>query len=380
MSLRTFQSIYTEVLDRMGQESTLNSTDLKLANLIKRFINRRYQNVCAKHPWDFLISHEVITTTAEYTDGTIAIINGGTTITGTDTTFIQAMTGRKFKTDAFEEIYKISKYTSGTSLTIESIFNGDTETEGSYSIFKDEYLCDESWRDILNIRQYRNSVRMEQIGMSDFRSKYLDTEPISADPYYFAYDRTKEVQRLTTTNLGGTGSFSAGDIITGDSTNSYGICIKVSNNEGILYVQTLYGEFTISDSLTNGTRTSDLIGVSYAGYYLKVIFYPCPYRAIKLDCDVVLKPDDLIDWDDEPLMPENYRDILVYGACADLAGYLNRKMDERTLYENIFLRKLYEMESDLFSKSVSYPQLISGTKWKSYDGYGYQNDLVSEES
>lgn len=377
--LRTFQSIYTEVLDRMGQESTFNSTDLKLVNLIKKFINRRYQNVCAKHPWDFLMSHGVITTTAEYTDGTIAITNGGTTITGTDTTFTQAMTGRKFKTDAFEEIYKISKYTSGTSLTIESIFNGDTETDGSFSIFKDEYLCDESWREILNIRQYRNPVRMEQISMSDFRSKYLDTEPINADPYYFAYDRTKEVQRLTTTNLGGTGSFEVGDTITGNSTNSYGICIKVSNNEGILYVQVLYGEFTTSDSLTNGTRTSDLIGVSYAGSYLKVIFYPCPYRAIKLDCDVILKPDYLIDWDDEPLIPENYRDILVYGACADLSGYLNRKTDERKLYENIFMRKLYEMESDLFSKSVSYPQLISGTKWKSYDGYNSESDLASNE-
>lgn len=67
----------------------------------------------------------------DYTEGTIAIANGATTLTGTDTTFTAAMVGRFFQvTDTdnsgYNWWYRISGYNTATSLTLENSWQDTT--------------------------------------------------------------------------------------------------------------------------------------------------------------------------------------------------------------------------------------------------------------
>lgn len=69
---------------------------------------------------------------ADYTDGNITTLaNGGTVVTGSGTTFTQAMVGRWFKIDADGDWYKILTYTSATSITLDRPYQGTAISAGS---------------------------------------------------------------------------------------------------------------------------------------------------------------------------------------------------------------------------------------------------------
>lgn len=70
----------------------------------------------------------------DYQDGTVAVANAGTTITGTDTTFTASMVGRWFKADDDGDWYYISAYTDATHLTIDRTFVGSSVSGSSYTI------------------------------------------------------------------------------------------------------------------------------------------------------------------------------------------------------------------------------------------------------
>lgn len=78
---------------------------------------------------------------ADYTTGTISITNGATAVTGSGTTFTEAMVGRYLKTgDGYW--YLIASYTSATSITLDSAYLEVTVSGGSYTIAELSQLPD----------------------------------------------------------------------------------------------------------------------------------------------------------------------------------------------------------------------------------------------
>lgn len=82
----------------------------------------------------------------DYTTGTVTVTNGQRTLTGSGTTFTQSMIGRVFKvTDGTDGYwYKISGFSSTTSLTLEEPYTGTSGSGKTYIIgeafmFPDEY-------------------------------------------------------------------------------------------------------------------------------------------------------------------------------------------------------------------------------------------------
>lgn len=73
----------------------------------------------------------------KYNTGTVALTNGSTVVTGTGTTFTNAMVGRYFKiNDATGDgfWYRISSYTSATVIGLEQSYDGNNVTGVSYEI------------------------------------------------------------------------------------------------------------------------------------------------------------------------------------------------------------------------------------------------------
>lgn len=73
-------------------------------------------------------------TIADYTTGTVTSVQNDATITGSGTTFTSAMVGRWFKADSDKDWYRITTYTSATSIELESVFEGSAVSGDTYII------------------------------------------------------------------------------------------------------------------------------------------------------------------------------------------------------------------------------------------------------
>lgn len=97
------------------------------------WIRDRYDEILDSIEWVRRRDETTLTFPAEYNTGTVAITNGGTTVTGTGTTWTAAMTGRIFRITGQNDFY-VFTYVSSTSGTLDRAFAGDTETEATYRI------------------------------------------------------------------------------------------------------------------------------------------------------------------------------------------------------------------------------------------------------
>lgn len=87
--------------------------------------------------WSFDWTRGNIDLIASYDTGTIAIVSGATTVTGTGTDFTAAMVGRKIRIVGVP--YTIASRASATEVEIDTAYVGGTETEASFIIYQDEY-------------------------------------------------------------------------------------------------------------------------------------------------------------------------------------------------------------------------------------------------
>jgi len=111
------------------------------ANEIARFDGLRLTN-----------TSQTFSTVADYTDGTVAVTNGSTTVTGTDTTFTAAMVGRAFATRADDTTYRVASFTSATSIEIDVAYIGDTSSGQTYVIAQDRYEA------ASNVKEIREAI------------------------------------------------------------------------------------------------------------------------------------------------------------------------------------------------------------------------------
>lgn len=88
--------------------------------------------------WKGLEKDGTISTTARYNTGTVDATNGSASISGTSTVWTSAMTGREIRIGGRNELYTFT-YVSGTSGTLDRVYEGDTDTELAYEIVQRFY-------------------------------------------------------------------------------------------------------------------------------------------------------------------------------------------------------------------------------------------------
>lgn len=69
----------------------------------------------------------------DYTTGTVAVVAGSPTVTGTSTVFTERMVGRAFRLDADGQWYKVADYTSPTVITLDNNYSGISDS-GAFTI------------------------------------------------------------------------------------------------------------------------------------------------------------------------------------------------------------------------------------------------------
>lgn len=316
MAIITFSDIYNGAIKRTGRDTS----DTTLVGYVKDWINWRYKEVCSLARWPWLQDIQTIRMLAEYTTGTVDCTTLTTSVTGTSTVWTKAMTDRKFKFTDFDEIYRIAQWSSATGIVLANTYNGSTVDDGTYTIFQNEYLCPIDWKNIINIQDLRNGKELEFVQLREIREESPSPYPNDSDPTKWSYLETRDVTRIDIDTA--TGTFQVDEIVDGGTSNAYGIIKKVASS--YLYIQILYGTFTDGETLTGATSGATVTVNEPNGYTegniggtLKILFDPPPYRNILYNCDVVKKCVDMTEDTDEPLIPEDFRDILFYFAIAD---------------------------------------------------------------
>ena len=175
----SFLDIYTEILNRMRQPTTVAA----ITEQAKRYANIALHDMVLGFeyhlPW--LERDSFLTTNAPYTTGTVSIPRGSTALTGVSTAWTttnaygtaNARTiGKIVLGDA--NIYNITTVTDATNivLTQRYIADSDLAAGADYVYFEDEYALASDFLKPIDHRMFSSAMELPIIGRNEFRRRF----------------------------------------------------------------------------------------------------------------------------------------------------------------------------------------------------------------
>ena len=138
----TFANARTFLRERDSEDGSTRAD-----NVYKRIANAANIALRNAGKWDFDKRIERLVFNGRYNTGTVAVTAGGTTVTGTGTTFTAAMDERYIRLNGEDLQYRITAFGSTTSLTIET-YEGESNLSGvTYEITEDRKALPARFRD-----------------------------------------------------------------------------------------------------------------------------------------------------------------------------------------------------------------------------------------
>lgn len=136
----------------MSAGMTLGQQAKRLAEVIRnlphdaarRRINLAYVACSQAHGWSHLLKRFTIQTEAQYNTGTVSVVNASTGVTltgGTWTTsWVTSPSMRRMVIQGRNEPYDVSALGSTTTATLTDAFAGTTDTDATYTMYRDTYV------------------------------------------------------------------------------------------------------------------------------------------------------------------------------------------------------------------------------------------------
>ncbi len=296
---------FSTILARVKAISLVTSQDALIKDAIQLGLDK-----LTDKDLPYLMTDGVITTVAPYETGTVTVTNNSKTVTGSGTTFTTAMVGRKLRVTGQNAYYRISAYVSATEVTLETVFQGDTESGATYEIFKDEYRLPADMDTYKVMRQIEDSQSIVDIEKTAF--DIYEPAPIAKGSPRFSILNGTKLDTYSTGTISGTVNLS---VITGVSTAWTGV-------EGLgrgtrIVVGTVVYTVKSVDSDTQITIyeliSSTFSGSTYAVHLDNYIiqFFSIPDAIENIYFKYQRLPFPLINDQDIPDLPERYHSILI---------------------------------------------------------------------
>jgi hypothetical protein len=119
----------------------------------------------------------------DYTTGTVAVVQGSPTVTGTGTAFTERMVGRAFRLDNDGEWYKIQTYVSPTSVTLENNYAGISDS-GAFTIGEVPSIPAEYHDSLADYALFRAwQRRKDRANAGDFKALWDETLILIKEAY-----------------------------------------------------------------------------------------------------------------------------------------------------------------------------------------------------
>ncbi len=177
--VRTFSDIYTEVLNKMKQPTTVTA----IINQAKRYANTGLHDMVFgfeyKLPW--LERQGSLLLQAPYSTGTVEITRGSTTLTGTSTLWTTTnaygvanarVNGKISLSDS--NIYTVSAVGGAGTLTLNQryVASSDLAAGASYTYFEDEYALASDFLKLVDVKQFSQARDIPIIGRNEFNRRF----------------------------------------------------------------------------------------------------------------------------------------------------------------------------------------------------------------
>jgi len=177
-----FSDLYTSLENRVSAQTGVTATETQA----KRYINTALidMHVGFSEGFSWAERRSQIVTQPQYTDGTLSVSVGGTTLTGSGTLWNtnndygvpNMRVGGKIVIAGASEVYEITAVASDTSATIGNVYVPTTAASGdSYVYFEDEYaLASDFLRPIDQRRFSQGATPIGLISRTEFRMRFPD--------------------------------------------------------------------------------------------------------------------------------------------------------------------------------------------------------------
>lgn len=158
--MATFLVLQQELADRLNLDQTVTAN----ATRLKRWLNLTQQDIASRYPFEWLFARAYVQTQADKTAGTVAVSNGGTTVTGTSTAFVAGDKRSFIQLEGDTNWYEVTVVASQV-LTITPAFAGTTLTAGTYTLRKVYYDLPTDVGSIYDARQSNTPLKLTKLGI-----------------------------------------------------------------------------------------------------------------------------------------------------------------------------------------------------------------------
>lgn len=179
----TFLVLQQELADRLNLDQTVAAN----ATRLKRWINLTNNDIASRMNFEWLFSRCYIQTQADKTDGTVAIANGGTAVTGTSTAFAAGDKRSFIQFQNDTNWYEVTVVGGTTSLTITPAFAGTTLTTGTYTLRKVYYNLPTDLFQVFDVRQSNTPLKLTALGIWTLDSYQPDINTVSMPNAYYLF-------------------------------------------------------------------------------------------------------------------------------------------------------------------------------------------------
>jgi hypothetical protein len=296
---------FSTILSRVKSISLVTNQDALIKDGIQMGLDR-----LTDKDLPYLMTDGVITTVAPYETGTVTVTNNSKTVTGSGTTFTSAMVGRKIRIAGENAYYRISSYSSATSITLENVYQGDTASAQTYSIYKDEYRLPADLDVYKVLRQIEDSQSIIDLERTAF-DLYEPSPNAQGSPRFSVLAGTR-LDTYATGTISGTVS---GSTITGSSTAWTGVeglgrGTRITVSTVVYTVKSVDSDTQITIyELISSTFSASTYSVSLDNYIIQL--FNIPDRIENIYFKYQRLPFPLINDQDLPDLPEKYHSILI---------------------------------------------------------------------
>lgn len=303
----------------------------------------------------YLMTDGFITTIAPYTTGTASVTVGSTAVTGTLTVWTALMVGRKIRFGSDTAWYRIATRTSNTAITLESAYQGTTNTAATYEVYKNEYKLPADMDVYKVLRQIENGIALIDVENTAF-DMALPIPTASGDPGYSILAGTK-LDTYTTGTVSITVNLSA---LTGSGTSwttveGLGKGSKITIGVYVYTVKSVDSDTAITIYETAiATVSAGTYSMSLDNYIIQ--FEPYPDAARNIYFKYQRLPFLLIGDADVPDLPDQWHHILITAGL--IWAWEVKDKDEAKIHEAYFAKQVQEMWTRIMNVSTNrtYPR------------------------
>lgn len=381
---------FLDIQDRVREELKVQSDDTTSLNRIRRIINEVYLNeVVPFHRWWWLRKRIDVDTEPAFFLGSANVVSNSNIVTLTEAP-ATSRKGWKFMTNSYSEVNYVKDHTAGSNtITLETPYMGLTDTAARYTLWTDEVTLPTDAKETFEIWHNFSTEPLKNMGVQDFRrtqalspafeglpvyytpedylvpAQYTDVATLPAVTTRSSEDFIKTLRFASTLGASGSTLLEAGDRIRISSAGhkSYNgehqvlsVTTSVSANDTINYAtHDARKELSTSDNSISVKK----LGVESEDKRLKRIkLYPSILKSkVTLHVDYIQDAPAMEDDSDQPLMPNEDKVVLVYGALGRAWASIGRNPEESQRNETLFRNKLSLMKNK-HDDGVEYPMIV----------------------